>query len=103
MTKSPRKNVPDVGIELGAARMPSELASDRATAPGSEVMKPPMWAYKWMANKDQLPLLQVKCLGWTGETTNVGTQVDIQQASSSVSSKWSDNNELVKPLMLAHK
>ena len=34
MTKSPRKNVPDVGIELGAACMPSELASDRATAPG---------------------------------------------------------------------
>ena len=33
MTKSPRKNVPDVGIELGAACMPSELASDRATAP----------------------------------------------------------------------
>ena len=31
MTKSPRKNVPDVGIELGAACMPSELASDRAT------------------------------------------------------------------------
>ena len=36
MTKSPRKNVPDVGIELGAACMPSELASDRATAPGSK-------------------------------------------------------------------
>ena len=34
MTKSPRKNVPDVGIEPGAACMPSELASDRATAPG---------------------------------------------------------------------
>ena len=34
MTKSPRKNVPDVGIELGAACMPSEHASDRATAPG---------------------------------------------------------------------
>ena len=34
MTKSPRKNVPDVGIQLGAACMPSELASDRATAPG---------------------------------------------------------------------
>ena len=33
MTKSPRKNVPDVGIELGAACMPSELASNRATAP----------------------------------------------------------------------
>ena len=33
MTKSPRKNVPDVGIELGAAYMPSEHASDRATAP----------------------------------------------------------------------
>ena len=36
MTKSPRKNVPDVGIELGAACMPSEFASDRATAPGSD-------------------------------------------------------------------
>ena len=34
MTKTPRKNVPDVGIELGAACMPSEHASDRATAPG---------------------------------------------------------------------
>ena len=34
MTKSPRKNVPDVGIELGATCMPSEHASDRATAPG---------------------------------------------------------------------
>ena len=34
MTKSPRKNVPDVGIEVGAACMPSELASDRVTAPG---------------------------------------------------------------------
>ena len=34
MTKSPRKNVPDVGIELGAACIPSELVSDRATAPG---------------------------------------------------------------------
>ena len=33
-TKSPRKNVPDVGIELGAACMPSEHASDRATTPG---------------------------------------------------------------------
>ena len=34
MTKSPRKNVPDVGIELGAACMPSGHASDRATTPG---------------------------------------------------------------------
>ena len=34
MTKSPRKNVPDVGIELGAGCMPSGHASDRATAPG---------------------------------------------------------------------
>ena len=31
-TKSPRKNVPDVGIELGATCMPSGHASDRATA-----------------------------------------------------------------------
>ena len=36
MTKSPRKNEPDVGIELGAACLPSEHASDRATAPGSQ-------------------------------------------------------------------
>ena len=35
MTKSQQKNVPDIGIELGAACMPSELASDRATAPGT--------------------------------------------------------------------
>ena len=34
MSKSPRKNVPDVGIEFGAACMPSGHASDRATAPG---------------------------------------------------------------------
>ena len=34
MTKSPRKNVPDVGIELGAACMPNGHAFDRATAPG---------------------------------------------------------------------
>ena len=33
MTKSPWKNVPDVGIELGAACVPSELTSDGATAP----------------------------------------------------------------------
>ena len=38
MTKSPRKNVPDVGIELGAACMPSGHASDRATAPGSQTI-----------------------------------------------------------------
>ena len=37
MIKSPRKNVPDVGIELGAACMPSEHASDRATAPGQSM------------------------------------------------------------------
>ena len=34
MTKSQRKNVPDVGIKLGATCMPSGHASDRATAPG---------------------------------------------------------------------
>ena len=33
-TKSLRKNVPDMGIELGSACMPSEHASDRATALG---------------------------------------------------------------------
>ena len=32
MTKSPRKNVSNVGIELGAVCMPSGHASDRATA-----------------------------------------------------------------------
>ena len=35
MTKSPRKNVPDVGIELVTACMPSEHTSDRATTPGN--------------------------------------------------------------------
>ena len=34
MTKPPRKNVPDIGIELGAACMRSGHASDRAAAPG---------------------------------------------------------------------
>ena len=34
MTKSPRKNVQDMGIELGATYMPNEHASDPATAPG---------------------------------------------------------------------
>ena len=37
MTMSPRKNVPDVGIELGAACMPSELASERDTEPGQKM------------------------------------------------------------------
>ena len=36
MTKSPRKNVHDVGIELGAACMASGHASDRATVPGND-------------------------------------------------------------------
>ena len=40
MTKSPRKNVPDMGIELGAACMPSEHASDRTTAPGRTLVNP---------------------------------------------------------------
>ena len=34
MTKSPLKNVPDVGIELGAACMPRGHVSNRATMPG---------------------------------------------------------------------
>ena len=38
MTKSARKTVPDVGIEVGAACMPSELASDRATASGPDIL-----------------------------------------------------------------
>ena len=45
MTKSPRKNVPDVGIELGAACMPSELSSDRTTAPGTT--RPVKWKNEW--------------------------------------------------------
>ena len=36
------KNVPDVGIELGATCMPSELASDLATAPGVESGSTPL-------------------------------------------------------------
>ena len=42
MTKSPRKNVQDVGIELGAAWLPSELTSNRAITPGLEVDKKAM-------------------------------------------------------------
>ena len=38
ITTSPRKNVPDLGIELGAACMPSGHASDPATAPGLQNM-----------------------------------------------------------------
>ena len=38
-TKSPWKNVTDVGIELGAACMPSEHASDRATMPSYNLTK----------------------------------------------------------------
>ena len=38
MTKSPRKNVSDVGIELGAACMPRGHASNRATAPGLQML-----------------------------------------------------------------
>ena len=36
-TKSPRKNVPDVGIKIGAACMPSGHAFDRITTPGSKI------------------------------------------------------------------
>ena len=36
MTKTPRKNVSDVGIELGAACMPSGLVSNQATPPDVE-------------------------------------------------------------------
>ena len=46
MTKSSRKNVPDVGIEVGDACMPCELASDRATSPGLWHMKKMFMAYK---------------------------------------------------------
>ena len=35
MTKSPRKNVPDVGIELGAACMPSGHASIELPRPAA--------------------------------------------------------------------
>ena len=54
MTKSSRKNVPDVGIELGAACMPSEHASDRATAAPGHVqgeclsVKIKIWLFKCM-------------------------------------------------------
>ena len=34
--------MPDVGIELRAACMPSELASDRATAPGRLMLGSPL-------------------------------------------------------------
>ena len=47
MTKSPQKNMPDVGIELGAACMPSELASDRATAPAGL-----LWCKSFLLSKD---------------------------------------------------
>ena len=46
ITKSPRKNVPDVGIELGAGCMPSGHASDRVTAPCQQmgkVIRPFRW------------------------------------------------------------
>ena len=39
MAKSPQKNVPDVGIELRAACMPSEHAFDRATVPLLKFLK----------------------------------------------------------------
>ena len=51
------KHVPDVGIELGAACMPSELASDRATAPGSHIFMAIL----------PLPLIQEEQLSVTGE------------------------------------
>ena len=38
MIKSQRKNVPDIGIELGAAYMPSGHTSDQATVPGLNFM-----------------------------------------------------------------
>ena len=44
MTKSPRKNVQDVGIQLGATCMPSEHASDQATMPSMlEVLGSKSW------------------------------------------------------------
>ena len=40
MIKSPRKNVPDMGIKLGTACMPSgHHTSDRATGPDNSCMK----------------------------------------------------------------
>ena len=39
LTKSPRKNVPDVGIKLGAACMPSGHPSDRATVTGFSALR----------------------------------------------------------------
>ena len=58
MTKSPRKNVQDVGIELGAAYMPSELASDRATAPGQNSKEP--------QQKFRLGMVSIKILWGVG-------------------------------------
>ena len=54
MTKSPRKNVPDMGIELGAACMPSEHTSDWATAPGYVFMEK---CGKLSLNYHQIPSL----------------------------------------------
>ena len=51
MTKSPRKNVPDVGIELWAACMPSEHASDRATAPGRFFLCASLYDMPWTGRK----------------------------------------------------
>ena len=37
MKKSFRKNVPDVGVDLGSACIPSGLATDRATMPSLQI------------------------------------------------------------------
>ena len=47
MTKSPRKNVPDVGIEFGATFMPSGHASDQTTVPGSGKFDSYLVAHLW--------------------------------------------------------
>ena len=60
MTKSQRKNVPDVGIELEPACMPSEHASDRATAPGCIIIVTML--IKWRAkhgNSEKVGYLQI--------------------------------------------
>ena len=67
MTKSPWKNVPDVGIRLGEACMPSEQASDRAT--GSSFWELPFGGENtWsefdgnnIAYYDLLALLRCQC------------------------------------------
>ena len=67
MTKSPRKNVPDVGIELGAACMPSEHASDRATAPG-RMLRSSNWVWRSF-HTESGRWRSDACFSWCDEAT----------------------------------